>query len=141
MRKKSNLYILVLSNGGYDGLGKQREKEMEKAAAELKFKGFKVVDDERLQDGPVNHWQPEHVSEHIEKYIAELKTKKVDIGTLVTFDDSGISGHPNHIQVYFGCKHLYDSARLPHLDLYTLQTVNLIRKYIGFFDSLFISSS
>ena len=32
-KAKSNLYLLVLSNGGYDGLGKIREKEMEKAAA------------------------------------------------------------------------------------------------------------
>lgn len=63
MRKSNNLYILVISNGGYDGLGKQREKEMEKAAAELKFKGFKVVDDERLQDGPTSNWKPEDVSE------------------------------------------------------------------------------
>ena len=32
LKEKSNLYLLVLSNGGYDGLGKIREKEMEKAA-------------------------------------------------------------------------------------------------------------
>lgn len=29
MKKESDLYILVLSNGGYDGLGKIRQKEME----------------------------------------------------------------------------------------------------------------
>jgi len=32
MREESNLYLLVLSNGGWEGLGKEREKEMEKAA-------------------------------------------------------------------------------------------------------------
>ena len=32
MREEGNLYILVLSNGGYDGLGKIREKEMEVAS-------------------------------------------------------------------------------------------------------------
>ena len=35
MKKESNLFILVLSNGGYDGLGKIRAKEMEKAASAM----------------------------------------------------------------------------------------------------------
>jgi N-acetylglucosaminylphosphatidylinositol deacetylase len=52
MREQSNLHILVLSNGGYDGLGKIREKEMEKAAEYLGFKDFKVVDDKEILDGP-----------------------------------------------------------------------------------------
>ena len=35
MREESNLYLLVLSNGNYEGLGKIREKEMQKAAEVL----------------------------------------------------------------------------------------------------------
>ena len=45
MKQNQNLYILVLSNGGYDGLGKIREKEMEKAANYMGFKDFHIVGD------------------------------------------------------------------------------------------------
>jgi hypothetical protein len=37
MREKSNIYTIVLSNGNYEGFGKQREKEMEMAAMKLGF--------------------------------------------------------------------------------------------------------
>ena len=50
MKRNQNLYILVLSNGNYDGLGKIREKEMEKAAKYMGFKDFHVVDDEGIPE-------------------------------------------------------------------------------------------
>jgi hypothetical protein len=64
MRETSNLYLLVLSNGGWEGFGKIREKEMEKAAQKLKFKDFKVIDDTRIADGP-HEWDVGVVKEHV----------------------------------------------------------------------------
>merc|ERR1719329_1608409 len=52
MRKTSNLYLLVLSNGGYDGLGKEREKEMCMASKHMGFIDYEVIDDEKIPDGP-----------------------------------------------------------------------------------------
>lgn len=52
MKKESSLSILVLSNGGYDGLGKVRAKEMDKAASAMGFKECTVIDDPRIPDGP-----------------------------------------------------------------------------------------
>ena len=80
-----NLYILVLSNGGYDGLGKIREKEMEAAARVQGFKECHVLDHEDLKDGPIYEWKANIISDQIEQYIT--KQIKVNIDALVTFDD------------------------------------------------------
>ena len=45
MREEANLYLLVLTNGGYDGLGKIREKEQELAAKYQQFKDSRVLND------------------------------------------------------------------------------------------------
>jgi hypothetical protein len=37
LKDKCNLYLLVLSNGGWDGLGKIREKEMNLASNYMGF--------------------------------------------------------------------------------------------------------
>ena len=42
----------MLTNGGYDGLGKIREKEQELAAKYQQFKDFRIINDQRIPDGP-----------------------------------------------------------------------------------------
>ena len=66
------MYVLVLCNGGYDGLGKERTKEMANAAKFMGFKGHKVIDDSRNKDGPVI-WPADIVKEHLEAYLKEKK--------------------------------------------------------------------
>jgi N-acetylglucosaminylphosphatidylinositol deacetylase len=64
------------------------------------------------------------------------------IDVLITFDKSGISSHPNHISLYHGARHFI--ASLIHnrpgwncpVDLYTLTSTNIARKYSSFLDSL-----
>lgn len=76
-----------------------------------------------------------------------MKNKSVDaptatIDVLITFDKSGVSSHQNHISLYHGARHFI--ASLIHnrpgwgcpVDLYTLNTVSLVRKYTSFFDSI-----
>ena len=58
----------------------------------------------------------------------------------MTFDEWGVSHHTNHIQVHHGCMHLFNSKQFPGLDMYTLETVPLIRKYNSFLDTFFSSS-
>jgi N-acetylglucosaminylphosphatidylinositol deacetylase len=55
MQETSNIYLLVLSNGGWDGLGKLREKEMEQVARFMGFVEHKVVDDPKIGDNPGKH--------------------------------------------------------------------------------------
>lgn len=76
-----------------------------------------------------------------------MKNKSVDAPTatidiLITFDKSGVSSHANHISLYHGARHFI--ASLIHnrpgwgcpVDLYTLNTVSLVRKYTSVFDSM-----
>jgi len=63
LKKTNNLYLLCLSNGNFDGLGKIREKELHASAKHLGFIDSYVVDHPKLQDGMDNHWDPEIVAE------------------------------------------------------------------------------
>lgn len=67
-------------------------------------------------------------------------TAMIDI--LITFDDRGVSSHPNHISLYHGAMQFLasltnkrPSARLP-VDVYSLTTVPITRKYLSFADSI-----
>ena len=60
---------------------------------------------------------------------------KIDI--IMTFDSQGISYHPNHIAVYEGVSRLMEK-RLVDVEVMTLNTVNIFRKYIGLNDVNFI---
>ena len=140
MKEEANLFLLVLSNGGWEGLGKVREKEMEKASRHLGFKDFKVVDDPKIPDGPDVIWEKQIVADHLANYMRSLQTAGHEIGSIVTFDEFGVSYHPNHIQVHHGCVHLHNSGLFPKVDLYTLTTVSSLRKYDSFLD-IFLSSS
>ena len=72
MKQTADLYLLVLSNGGYDGLGKIREKEMEKAANQMGFKSFKVLDRADIPDGPWP-WDTEAVVKQIDLEVKAYK--------------------------------------------------------------------
>lgn len=80
--------------------------------------------------------------------IASLLTRfhaRHPFDTIVTFDDHGVSGHPNHIAVYRGVAlflstHRPSSVSPPPASLsivgYKLASVSLLRKYIGPMDAL-----
>ena len=55
------------------------------------------------------------------------------ISTVVTFDDGGISNHPNHIALFHGMAKVMEKKMLD-IELMTLTTVHLCRKYIAIFD-------
>lgn len=64
------------------------------------------------------------------------------IDVLLTFDQSGVSNHPNHRSLYHGAvaflKNLMKdkSGYSCPVALYTLTSTNIVRKYLGIFDSL-----
>ena len=53
-----------MSNGDYEGLGSTRAEELRKSCALLGISEGRVhvVDDPGLQDGPLNHWDAEHIA-------------------------------------------------------------------------------
>ncbi|KRX01251.1 putative deacetylase LmbE-like domain [Pseudocohnilembus persalinus] len=76
------LYLLCLSNGNFDGIGKIREKELEKVCKKMKLENFFIVNHSELQDGPNNCWKKEIIKQEVEKVVLQK-----DIKGIVTFDN------------------------------------------------------
>lgn len=68
----------------------------------------------------------------------ERPTANIDV--LITFDAEGVSSHPNHISLYHGARHFVKSLMRGRagwtspVDLYTLRSVSIARKYTSFLD-------
>lgn len=88
------VHILCLSDGGYDGLGPVRRREMYSAA--MRFGATaSVVEDPRLQDG--GEWDACVVAEVARRGIeASFAVRGSCRRCVVTFDERGASGHKNH---------------------------------------------
>jgi N-acetylglucosaminylphosphatidylinositol deacetylase len=70
----------------------------------------------------------------------DAPTATIDV--LITFDKTGVSSHPNHISIFHGARHFISSLihnrpgwQCP-VDLYTLTSINIGRKYTSFLDAL-----
>ncbi|CAG8738609.1 372_t:CDS:2, partial [Gigaspora rosea] len=105
--------------GNESGLGNIRKKELEASCTSLGIdvKFVKCLNHPELQDGPKNVWNPELISSTIEEYV-----EKHGIDVIITFDDKGISGHPNHSAAYNGAspsseKDLHDKNKLKNQEL------------------------
>ena len=91
--RAKRLHIICLSNGGYDGLGEQREKELQCAARRLGASAT-CINNAALQDGP-HAWDPSVVAANVGPWLHAG-------AVVVTFDRYGASGHANHVAVYHG---------------------------------------
>ncbi|KAJ3340951.1 hypothetical protein HDU93_006037 [Gonapodya sp. JEL0774] len=131
-------FVLCLSQGTAHGsLGRVRPTELIASCGILGIPSANVavVDDPGLQDGFENVWDKELVASKVLEAI-----KKWNVETLLTFDDYGISGHPNHIAVYRGVRHLVadHNANLPStFTAFSVISLPLYRKYLGFVEVLF----
>ncbi|POS73983.1 GlcNAc-PI de-N-acetylase [Diaporthe helianthi] len=85
-----------------------------------------------------NNTPPSSSSSSSSKDTTEPPKATIDI--LITFDSTGISSHPNHISLYHGARHFVASLTADRpgwaspVDMYTLTTVGLARKYAGIVD-------
>jgi N-acetylglucosaminylphosphatidylinositol deacetylase len=67
---------------------------------------------------------------------------RATIDVLITFDQHGISSHPNHIALYHGASLFVSKIMKGHagyacpVSLYTLPTVNVVRKYSFILDAI-----
>eukprot|EP00815_Leptocylindrus_aporus_P010304 CAMPEP_0116056952 /NCGR_PEP_ID=MMETSP0322-20121206/4322_1 /TAXON_ID=163516 /ORGANISM="Leptocylindrus danicus var. apora, Strain B651" /LENGTH=174 /DNA_ID=CAMNT_0003540871 /DNA_START=73 /DNA_END=594 /DNA_ORIENTATION=- len=116
-----NVHILCLSNGNYDNLGGVRSKEMLSACQIIGLEtcNVQVLDDDRIQDGPHVVWDDGVVSGVIGEYLVQRVCGKGCSGCvrIITFDEYGVSGHPNHCDTSRGVgRFLYD-VRIGNVDL------------------------
>lgn len=120
-----NIQLLCLSNGDYRDVsdGPVRAKELYNACSLIGIDGHKtldarsvvVLDDDRLKDGPNEVWNSDLIAnivlERIQKIVGSIHKqqsaqRKININ-IITFDQGGVSGHPNHVDVFRGMKHFF----------------------------------
>lgn len=140
-------WLLCLSNGNYDGLGKQREDELKRVGRHyLHMDRVIVIDDPLLQDSPTARWPEEAISKVLEEQLLTVVRDTTNISTAVateqqqqfniyTFDSEGVSGHINHKDTYLGVQYFlgkqrHDTTRAT-IRAYELVTVtNVFQKYL-----------
>ncbi|KAG6836776.1 hypothetical protein H0H93_003554 [Arthromyces matolae] len=123
VRSQTPIYSLCLSIGNADGLGLIRKEELARSLEVLDIPSHRrwVVDHPDLQDNFTASWDASTIASVIEPYV-----RKNNIDTILTFDTSGVSGHPNHCSLPDGVARL---SKPP--GLYTLVTHPLHAKYTG----------
>ncbi|XP_032527580.2 N-acetylglucosaminyl-phosphatidylinositol de-N-acetylase [Danaus plexippus] len=128
----AEVYLLCLSNGNYEGKGGERRKELWNACRELGVPDSNIclIMDTRLPDNPKAQWPVPVVARLIQH-----KLEALDIDTLVTFDRGGVSSHPNHSAAFYAVAYMFVEKNMPSkCTFYTLDSVNILRKYLGFLD-------
>ncbi|EEH40465.1 N-acetylglucosaminyl-phosphatidylinositol de-N-acetylase [Paracoccidioides lutzii Pb01] len=156
----NHLKILCLSSGNADGLGHIRKDELKASALRLGLRSesdvFVVDDPSRFPDSMTTTWSASDIATLLASAFApELSsttngssksTKKppnATIDILITFDQSGVSNHPNHRSLYHGARTFLQnlmkdkSGYTCPVTLYTLTSTNILRKYIGVLDAPF----
>lgn len=140
-------FVLCLSNGGFDGLGKVRERELRAccgACFGLPTANVDVLDDARMQDGPSEAWAAADVAAVVRRKVAALVAQQrqaqaaVPALDVVTFDEGGVSGHANHVSVHRGVLRAVadvgvgsDYADVAAVRFWQLRSSGLLRKYAG----------
>jgi N-acetylglucosaminylphosphatidylinositol deacetylase len=149
---QNRIFILCLSSGDADGLGHIRKTELKKSALLLGVKSAEqvvILEDERFPDSMTANWEAKEIAKVLQHYFApKMKTMPTDaaplsnIDVLVTFDERGVSGHPNHISLFHGASTFVRNLMQRHsgwenpVKLYTLTTTNVVRKYSSVVDAM-----
>lgn len=142
-RKDCEVFLLCLSNGNYDRKGHLRRAELWSSCQVLQLRSENVTmcNVTELQDDPTVEWKAATVARIVQKYVESL-----GIQAIITFDQEGVSRHSNHCHIYYAIASLFLAKTLRESDcrFFTLDTVNVIRKYLLLFDlptTLFLSTN
>ncbi|KAL1986536.1 hypothetical protein VTN96DRAFT_6295 [Rasamsonia emersonii] len=162
----NHVKILCLSTGNADGLGHIRRKELEKSAVRLGLRQesdvFVVDDPSRFPDSMTTTWSATDISTLLASAFAPDLAASLSssgnatrpkqngsadgppnatIDVILTFDQHGISNHPNHRSLYHGAVAFLralmkgKSGYSCPVALYTLTSTNILRKYSGVLDA------
>jgi len=129
LEQQQTIHILSLSNGNFDGLGKTREVELMRAAGVLGIsppnKYVTCLDVRHFQDGPKETWKAGAITDAVWAEISRILQNDVPRNeslaandrrsccnvAIITFDENGVSGHPNHIDVCKGLRQMASEDR------------------------------
>lgn len=126
----NHFHLICLSNGDFNGLGNIRQREIEKAAKLLNIDTIKVLD---YVDDIKTYWNKSDIINTFQLEINEIQKKyKIDNENLIilTFDEEGVSNHPNHKSLYIAVE---EFNKLTNIRSYSLKSWNLLTKYSGVF--------
>lgn len=135
----NSVSILCLSSGNADGLGKIREKELLKSCTLLGCERANVhlLDKRELQDSMSTSWDSKAIGRELHGF---FKAQKQPFDVILTFDEYGVSSHPNHTSILPALKQFITSQKVPAPQtkplLFKLLTTNLPRKYAGIMDAM-----
>ncbi|WKX89184.1 hypothetical protein Q1695_008663 [Nippostrongylus brasiliensis] len=125
------LFLLCVSNGNFEGLGKVRCRELNEA---IQFLGVTssdvtVLDYDVFQDG--GQWDRQVLSNVLLRHIEVLS-----VDCVLSFDAGGVSGHGNHTSCFEALQEAYTRGVIPEdVQIFVLDSVSLLRKYTGIFDA------
>uniref|UniRef100_A0A1I8C0Q3 N-acetylglucosaminylphosphatidylinositol deacetylase n=1 Tax=Meloidogyne hapla TaxID=6305 RepID=A0A1I8C0Q3_MELHA len=123
------LHIFCVTSGGSDGNGLIRIKEVRKSANAYGIPNERVhildPNEKIFVDGFVE-WNITSLANVLLERIKEPPKG------IITFDEWGVSGHPNHINCFKTIKLI--NKQLKNIKIFALQSVPLWRKYLGIFD-------
>lgn len=132
VQKGCEVHLLCLTSGNYYSHGRVRKRELRNSCNVLGIEPsfVTVIEHTKLPDNPKNRWREDLVGSIILKHVLER-----DIDTIITFDNGGVSGHRNHVALYYGMSYLCKEGLLPTgCRVFTLDSINILRKYIGLLD-------
>jgi N-acetylglucosaminylphosphatidylinositol deacetylase len=99
--ERKTVWLLCLTTGNHDGLGKIREKEIVDAGRLLGIEKTMVQDNPLLQDHPTQRWDKVAVASTIRTALMQYVRPGQEF-VVITFDKTGVSGHVNHIDTHNG---------------------------------------
>lgn len=133
MKNNKSLTILCLSNGNANQDGERREKELASVVGAFGSK-VSLIKSSKLQDGMTIDWNDHEITAKIQEGILRAKDP---IRTILTFDFHGVSGHINHKSINRAVLKMGRNLKDLNINVITLNSVSILRKYIFFLDSLF----
>ncbi|XP_004446564.1 N-acetylglucosaminyl-phosphatidylinositol de-N-acetylase isoform X5 [Dasypus novemcinctus] len=134
VRLRHQVSLLCFSAGNYYNQGEIRKKELLQSCGVLGIppSSITIIDNRCFPDDPGVQWDTGHVAS-----VLLLHIEANSINLVVTFDAWGVSGHVNHVALYAAARTLHLEGKLPEgCSVLTLQSVNVLRKYVSFLDLL-----
>ncbi|CAD5206139.1 unnamed protein product [Bursaphelenchus okinawaensis] len=110
LAQQCKVSVLCVSTGNFHGKGNIRRQEMFDACESMGIpkSDVTVMDLDDMQDGKANKWEVERLANIILQHVKDLK-----LDVIVTFDENGISYHPNHIACFNAVRYLYTNGWIP----------------------------
>lgn len=122
-----------MSVGNADGLGPTRAQELVSSyrVLGLQSEGVDILDHPELQDDIKTMWNTSLITGIVGEYVQRHKVQSI-----ITFDQHGISSHPNHISLFHSATSLKSQAQV-----WTLHTTGVLAKYTGYLGVVFPSAN